>query len=420
MQQQAESLRLNDGNTNAPYFQCIPDLPSATLSHVAGSSGYIIDLTCTQQQPNEPLVTFAMSDDHSSGDGADGQHRGRGGRGGGGRRGFGGRGRGRGRGGGGGGGFDNDSSHHHPLPPLSSLSPLQRTFAAHSASLDAHNDKRERVYQTARDLIKAAKRVIFVLQRPIAQPQHQHNTDTPSQATTPASPLPPLPAHLVQQVDEALAPVYECFVRLYDELSVDPANPQTPDPAVLADSYHRFCSSYSFGVQEFIEAVSFHHFVTTGTLITLPHVQQLVHNETDRPFLVLPSDYLLGLLDLPGEIMRFATNNSSLYPRLLDCCYDVMAGLDRMVSGLVLRPYGVYSGKLNVMRDSIQKLEKLNYRRAVREDVDEAVMAELVRGWGGGLERKRGLDDDDGPAGGPRGLDEAEGGKRMRVDEGDV
>ena len=367
-----------------------------------------------------------MTDIISSGDGAGGHHhRGRGRGGGGGRGGFGGRGRGRGRGGGGGGNFDTDSSsHHHPLPALSSLSPLQRTFAAHSASLDAHNDKRERVYQTARDLIKAAKRVIFILQRPLIQQQHQpHSTDAPTQPTPPPtlSSLPPLPVHLREQADEALVPVYECFARLYDELSIDPANPeqQPADPTVLADSYHRYHGSYSFANQEYVEAVAFHHFITTGTLITLGHIQQLIHNETDRPFQLLPADYLLGLLDLPGEMMRYATNNHSLYPQLLSHCYEVMQGLDRTVSGLVLRPYGAYSGKLNVMRDSIQKLEKLEYRRAVREEVDETVMAELIRGWGGGLERKRGLEDEEGGGGG-RGPDEAEGGKRARVEEGDV
>lgn len=215
-------------------------------------------------------------------------------------------------------------------------------------------------------------------------------------------------------------PVYECIARLYDELAVDPANPQSqsPDPSVLSDSYHRYHSNYSFALQEYIEAVSFYHFITTGTLITLTHVQQLIHNETDRPFQLVPADYLLGLLDLPGEMMRYATNNHSLYPQLLHCCYGVMAALDRLVSGLVLRPYGVYSGKLSVMRESIAKVEKLQYRQAVREEVDEAVMAELVRGWGGGLERKRGLDDDDRVGGGR--ADEAEGGKRVRVEEGDV
>ena len=196
-------------------------------------------------------------------------------------------------------------------------------------------------------------------------------------------------------------------------------NSSRPDPTVLADSYHRYHGSYSFANQEYVEAVAFHHFITTGTLITLGHIQQLIHNETDRPFQLLPADYLLGLLDLPGEMMRYATNNHSLYPQLLSHCYEVMQGLDRTVSGLVLRPYGAYSGKLNVMRDSIQKLEKLEYRRAVREEVDETVMAELIRGWGGGLERKRGLEDEEGGGGG-RGPDEAEGGKRARVEEGDV
>ena len=354
-------------------------------------------------------------------DASGGHHRGRGGggRGGGGRGGFGGRGRGRGRGGGGGGNFDGNQSFQHPLPPLSSLSPLQRAFADHSAALDAHNDKRERIYQTARDLIKASKRVIFILQRPLSQPQLT-SSDTAGDTAAPASrtALPPLPAHLAQQADEALVPVYECFARLYDELSLDPAT-QQPDAAVLSDSYHRYRSAYSFAVEEYIEAVSFYHFITTATLIPLELVQQLICNETERPFQLQPADYLLGLLDLPGEMMRFATNNHSLYPQLLHICYGVMQQLDELVSSLVLRPFGAYSGKLGVMRDSIQKVEKLQYRQATREELDEAIMAELVRGWGGGVERKRGLDDGDGP-GATREADDGESAKRSRVDEGDV
>ena len=214
-------------------------------------------------------------------------------------------------------------------------------------------------------------------------------------------------------------PVYECFARLHDELAVDPANPdaQTPDPSVLSDSYHRFNNAYSFAVQEYIEAVSFYHFITTHSLITMRHVQQIIQNESNRSFTLLPADYLLGLLDLPGEIMRFATNNGSLYPHLLPACYRTMRGLDTLVGALVLRPYGAYQGKLGVMRDSIEKIEKLSYRQAVREEVDEGVMAELVRGWGGGVERKRGLEEEDGVGVGGRGADE-EGGKRIRVDDG--
>ena len=306
---------------------------------------------------------------------------------------------------------------------MSSLSPLQRLFAAHSTSLDANNDKRERVYQTARDLIKASKRVIFILQRPLVQ-QHTNTTtttttDTSTQPTTATPSL--LPTHLAQQADEALIPVYECFARLYDELATDPANPDSPDPSVLLDSFHRYNSAYSFAIQEYIEAVSFYHFITTHTLITLHHVQQHIHNHTDRPFTILPADYLLGLLDLPGEMMRFATNNHSVYPQLLGRCYAIMQQLDQLVSNLVLRPYGTYSNKLTVMRESIEKIEKLQYRQAMREEIDESVMAELVRGWGGGVERKRGLDDgsEEGGGGGGRMVDEEAGaGKRMRVDDG--
>jgi hypothetical protein len=89
------------------------------------------------------------------------------------------RGRGRGRGWGRGRGHaqsDDLNEQRDSRPLISSTSPsplsaLQQRFYQYSQTLDANNDKRERIHQTARDLIKAAKRDIFALQRPMTQQQ---------------------------------------------------------------------------------------------------------------------------------------------------------------------------------------------------------------------------------------------------------
>ena len=255
------------------------------------------------------------------------------------------------------------------LPPLASLTPLQRSFASYSLSLDAYNDKRERVYQTARDLIKAAKRVIFILQRPL----HSSSSSPVFSSPSPSDSTSLIPPHLANQAEHALQEVYLCFRDLNEELArdtdvdLDDASPAPSSPAsVLASAYHRFSPNFSFAVQEYVEAVSFLHFLTTRTLIPCAHVERLISRHTAQPFTLLPADYLLGILDLPGEVMRFATNNLSTSLPALTSLSMFLQTLHRQVSGLTLRPWGAYSGKLTVLMECVEKLERLHYRVEMR------------------------------------------------------
>lgn len=55
-------------------------------------------------------------------------------------------------------------------------------------------------------------------------------------------------------------------------------------------------------MQEFVEALSFQHYVQTQRLISLEEVRAALPPEV----LVTEEDYLMGLFDLTGEMMRFA------------------------------------------------------------------------------------------------------------------
>ena len=170
-------------------------------------------------------------------------------------RGGGARGRGRGRGWGRGRGHAQTDSvdeqqHSSSLAASTSaspLSPLQQRFYNYSQSLDAHNDKRERIYQTARDLIKAAKRVIFALQRPMTQQQlSTGNTAGSGSASTAAAPSSPpdsdnrlVPPHLIAQAEDALKPVWHCLRQLILELETEaepPASASQPSTSVSSSS----------------------------------------------------------------------------------------------------------------------------------------------------------------------------------------
>ncbi len=64
----------------------------------------------------------------------------------------------------------------------------------------------------------------------------------------------------------------------------------------------RYQRQVSGGVQEFMEAVSFHHYLQTQTLITYEDAEQKIPGGID----LTEDDYVLGLFDLVGELMRFA------------------------------------------------------------------------------------------------------------------
>ena len=64
----------------------------------------------------------------------------------------------------------------------------------------------------------------------------------------------------------------------------------------------RYQRQVSGGVQEYIEAVSFRHYLETQRLITYAEAQSRIPGGV----VLTEDDYLLGLFDLVGELMRFA------------------------------------------------------------------------------------------------------------------
>lgn len=64
----------------------------------------------------------------------------------------------------------------------------------------------------------------------------------------------------------------------------------------------RYQRQISGGIQEFIEALSFEHYLTNRDLITIEDASMLIPGGIQ----LFEDDYLLGLYDLVGELMRFA------------------------------------------------------------------------------------------------------------------
>ena len=65
---------------------------------------------------------------------------------------------------------------------------------------------------------------------------------------------------------------------------------------------YRHQRQISPGIQEYVEALSFQRYLETQTLITYHEAQSMIPGG----ILLTEDDYLLGLFDLTGELMRYA------------------------------------------------------------------------------------------------------------------
>lgn len=78
-------------------------------------------------------------------------------------------------------------------------------------------------------------------------------------------------------------------------------------PELTGTNSWRYQRQVSGGIQEFIEAISFEHYIQTQSLITRDEVAA----QLPEGILVTEDDYLMGIYDLTGEMMRFAVTTLS-------------------------------------------------------------------------------------------------------------
>ncbi|RHZ53737.1 translin family protein [Aspergillus thermomutatus] len=167
-------------------------------------------------------------------------------------------------------------------------------FGTFRDELDEHHDRRERVIKTSRDITALSKKIIFSLQRI---------------RTIKA----PLPASIAKETKTRFDQITALF--------------QNVIPDVTGLNSWRYQRQLSGAIQEFIEALSFNHYLQTQTLISHAEVVARLPAE----ILVTEEDYLMGLFDLTGEMMRFAITSLStggqatLGPALADSGGDDLA-----------------------------------------------------------------------------------------------
>lgn len=217
--------------------------------------------------------------------------------------------------------------------------------------LDSKYDRHERLVKLSRDCTIKSKRVIFALHR------LSGNKD-----------------------DIAGEEVFDEILAVLEAVSLE---------INKDDCKHH--SAFSPGLQEFIEALSFLVFMRDKRLIEINEVQSFLKfkvQQDDRPTqsgvspikdcssseskyseLILPLDpidYVLGIADMTGELMRICVNAVGCGDRKLP--FNVLPFMKAIYIGfLSLTPFSKeFSRKLIVLKNSLLKVENVCYTLKIR------------------------------------------------------
>lgn len=320
-----------------------------------------------------------------------------------------------------------------PKAALPSGGAFASIFAPLGVALDATNATREALVKASRDVTIAAKKLIFVLHRldvatlptPLERPLPLNGTPAAGGAFPPPCPLPPPPHAGLDAATDAAKALSRQVVTTIGSRLVSPA-----DATIHA-------RAFSPGLQEYVEAVVFLAWLRTGGLASRDDVQRgldaaleavvadasavaavtaaktmaaVPATETGMPTATsaggrkppppptpsLPArrvvlswdDYLLGVADVAGEVMRLAVAAGS---GSSDAAVAVSHRAAALLQALTVAYEGLPQGaggvggrdgaqKLSALRASRAKVERALYTRVVRA----AEFGEEVRGGGEG------------------------------------
>lgn len=156
---------------------------------------------------------------------------------------------------------------------------------------------------------------------------------------------------------------------------------------------HRYARQVSAGCQEYIEAATFEHYLTTAEILPYDEAAlRLKQLDSYGPGVDLsPEDYVLGVYDMTGELMRFAITTMATSGELPtistpangmgeDTERSILTDMRNLRSALESLDCGIgpfakdADKKMDVMRQSVEKVEKALYGLIVRG-------AERPKGW---------------------------------------
>nr|XP_020459754.1 translin-associated protein X isoform X2 [Monopterus albus] len=236
--------------------------------------------------------------------------------------------------------------------------PVIAAFKVFQQELDTKHDKYEHLVKISRDITIESKRSIFLLHRVTSLPDAED---------------------ALNEADVKLDGVRQKIGQIAEELR--------------GEDIYQFHRAFTPGIQEYVEAVSFLHYIRHRSLISLEEINaKLVFMRTEKgsaeaqphaaqvlTFQVMPSDYLLGVADLTGELMRMCI--SSVGNGDIDTPFQLSQFLRQIHDGFSYigntGPYEV-SKKLYTLRQSLGKVEDACYALRVRgSEIPKHMLADV-------------------------------------------
>ncbi|XP_069682641.1 translin-associated protein X isoform X2 [Periplaneta americana] len=275
------------------------------------------------------------------------------------------------------------------LESIDSNSPVVKCFQQYAAELDFKHDKYERIVKLSRDITIESKRIIFLL----------HTLDRESKKEV----------ILTDSATRLSQLANTHFKNIAKELRGE-------DP-------YQYTRAYTAGLQEYIEAVTFHYYLKNNSLQHWIDIQEelnytideaenqstlkqeesqsseVIETSTDgqdkesEPVTemetsvsiktqVSPMDYILGVADLTGELMRKCINN--LGSGNIEGCYQTCVFVRDIYSGFLsvsCTGYKEISRKLITLRQSLSKMENACYTIHVRgSEIPKHMLADVISG----------------------------------------
>ncbi|XP_060098878.1 translin-associated protein X isoform X4 [Heteronotia binoei] len=246
---------------------------------------------------------------------------------------------------------------------INSSSTVFMSFKAFQLELDTRHDKYERLVKLSRDITIESKRTIFLLHRITSAPSGEE---------------------ILMESEAKLDIVRQKIKQVAQEL--------------MGEDMYQFHRAISPGLQEYVEAVSFQYFIKTRTLVSIEEInKQLIFVAEDKKeetkpasdclsthshiwsLKVTPVDYLLGVADLTGELMRMCIN--SVGNGDIDTPFELSQFLRQIYDGFSYigntGPYEV-SKKLYTLKQSLAKVENACYTLKVRgSEIPKHMLADV-------------------------------------------
>lgn len=246
-----------------------------------------------------------------------------------------------------------------------------RQFRVYAADLDAKHDRYERIFKINRDVAIASKRIIFSLHN-FVENKTEESKD--------------MLETVKLRLDNVATKLFQDIARELDGQD--------------AYQYHK---AYRAGLEEYVEALTFFEYLKYSHIRDWTHLEETLTYRTilkppEQPdssdaegepvtkitrVLVTPTDYIMGIADLTGELMRRCINNLAVGD--ITSCYE-MCNFVRYMYVAFLGCTNACSNEMDkkvfTLKQSLAKMEKTCYTIKVRgSEVPEHMIADVaIRG----------------------------------------